>query len=418
MGSSSPEQAATKKVAVFISYSWKDHAFATRLQADLTARGAEVWLDSIKISPGDRIADRITRGLQQTTHVLQLLSPYSVRSKWVERENEWARDQNKTICVVAIAKCKVPRWSESWLVAKVWGDEPTRRQGYRDVLGFLGLDADSPPLPELPEPSPPPWWWWLWMAWLRAWRPLAVMAAVGVLGVAAYLVYAAIVCGEGTLGLDGKCRRPPPPPCPRAVVEALEGLVAQRSDATHAGRLDIDVDSLGGLALVSSDPIAPGSLAAELHAQFLPNPPNVLCRATVDATVRDIETSDTGGEITDEGTTTGLGTTGNGTTDIGPNTTRGDDEDDDGRTTGPPPPDCETPCSRNQRILDQAVGSFGVDQTARGTVVLSRRGNTISVRANQRTGAQLPDVIMTSLQRNRDYQLPKGCECTLRFKFE
>jgi hypothetical protein len=68
------------RARLFLSYGRKDASeLATRLRAELTARGFEVWQDTEEILPGQSWQARIEDGLRDADLVIALLSPHSVR---------------------------------------------------------------------------------------------------------------------------------------------------------------------------------------------------------------------------------------------------------------------------------------------------------------------------------------------------
>jgi len=75
-----------KNTQVFISHSGKDADFASRLGEDLANHGFNVWLDAWELRFGDSLWDKIGEGLSDSTFLLIVLSPRSVKSPWVRRE--------------------------------------------------------------------------------------------------------------------------------------------------------------------------------------------------------------------------------------------------------------------------------------------------------------------------------------------
>jgi len=72
---------------IFISYSHEDHAIAERLARALMEQGQEVWWDQWEIAAGDSIIRKIfAEGVAKAGAFVILLSPTSVRSKWVQEE--------------------------------------------------------------------------------------------------------------------------------------------------------------------------------------------------------------------------------------------------------------------------------------------------------------------------------------------
>src|SRR5438874_13666277 len=72
---------------VFISYARKDGAqLAQRLQADLSAKGFDVWLDTQRLHGGASWTDEIERAIDRSRVVLALLTPGSYASEMCRAE--------------------------------------------------------------------------------------------------------------------------------------------------------------------------------------------------------------------------------------------------------------------------------------------------------------------------------------------
>ena len=75
-----------KSPKCFISYSSLDKPVAARLADKLKSRGIDVWVDTLQILPGDSLVQKIfEEGLKDCQLFLALLSPYSVKSEWLNR---------------------------------------------------------------------------------------------------------------------------------------------------------------------------------------------------------------------------------------------------------------------------------------------------------------------------------------------
>ncbi len=48
------------KPRIFISHAWEDKPLVRRLEAELQAAGAEVWVDHVGIRGGDNLPERIS----------------------------------------------------------------------------------------------------------------------------------------------------------------------------------------------------------------------------------------------------------------------------------------------------------------------------------------------------------------------
>jgi len=72
---------------LFISYSSKDAEFVTKLAKDLQGRGVSVWWDKWMMKVGDSLHKKIQEGITNSALLCVVLSPYSVSSPWVEKDN-------------------------------------------------------------------------------------------------------------------------------------------------------------------------------------------------------------------------------------------------------------------------------------------------------------------------------------------
>ncbi len=83
---------------VFISYARDDAPIARRIANDLRALGTTIWLDQESISYGQDLRKAIYEGIERADAILVLISPASLRSKWVEAEWQIAlAQQNKRV---------------------------------------------------------------------------------------------------------------------------------------------------------------------------------------------------------------------------------------------------------------------------------------------------------------------------------
>jgi serine/threonine protein phosphatase PrpC len=98
----------------FITHSWKDIEFATRLCDDLRAAGLDGFLDAHSIKPGDSIPSRIERGLKECDVYLPIFSPDALKSDWCDWEIDMAITMNRMrkgrprIIPVIAKPCSVP----------------------------------------------------------------------------------------------------------------------------------------------------------------------------------------------------------------------------------------------------------------------------------------------------------------------
>ena len=97
-------------VYAFISYSSKDAEFASKMEADLNEQGIQTWRDRTRLR-GDHYWDvEIEKALGDPTlsHLLVLLSEFSVKSEMVRNEIEYGRGEGKTLVAILLRDCKIP----------------------------------------------------------------------------------------------------------------------------------------------------------------------------------------------------------------------------------------------------------------------------------------------------------------------
>lgn len=113
----------TNKKKIFISYSHKDREFVERLAHALLEAGEDVWFDQWEILGGDSLVEKIfEEGLSSASAFVVVISPESVKSKWVREELDVAtvrRIEGVTkVIPLVIGNAKIP----SALRALVWID--------------------------------------------------------------------------------------------------------------------------------------------------------------------------------------------------------------------------------------------------------------------------------------------------------
>jgi formylglycine-generating enzyme required for sulfatase activity len=153
--------AATSVKPVFISHATEaDGEFAGRLAGDLRRLGVQVWMAPESIRTSESWVKAIERGLRESSHVVIVLTPAALESKWVEKETDVAiaRERGGQIEVIPlfVEQVEVPLLLDSYHMVFF-------RQGYEAGLnrlaGDLGLSV-APAKPEvvsppMVEPSPP-----------------------------------------------------------------------------------------------------------------------------------------------------------------------------------------------------------------------------------------------------------------------
>jgi uncharacterized protein YegP (UPF0339 family) len=97
---------------IFISHDTEDAQFARRLANDLQRRGVSVWIAPESIQPGEDWVSAIERGLQESSHMIVVLTPAAVDSGWVKTEINAAIDMahkgRMKVIPLDVKPCRAP----------------------------------------------------------------------------------------------------------------------------------------------------------------------------------------------------------------------------------------------------------------------------------------------------------------------
>jgi len=130
---------------VFVCHSSRDHEFVHKLAADLNRDGVEVWVDEGEIRVGDRLRDKIERGIEDSDYIIVVLSRASTHrgwrsSRWVHVELDAAfidqvQNRRKVILPCRVEPCQVPKL----IRGLAYADFATKPYGqaYSELLGAL-----------------------------------------------------------------------------------------------------------------------------------------------------------------------------------------------------------------------------------------------------------------------------------------
>lgn len=93
---------------IFISHAWEDKVLVRRLESELKAAGAEVWVDHAGIRGGDNLPERINDALEWCNTLLLIWSKQAKASHWVKLEWSNAISLRKLIIPCPIDGTPVP----------------------------------------------------------------------------------------------------------------------------------------------------------------------------------------------------------------------------------------------------------------------------------------------------------------------
>jgi len=134
-----------KPKQVFISHATKDAQFAHRLADDLQRLGVRVWIAPESIRPGESWVSAIERGLNESSHVVVVLTPAALESEWVKKETDVAIAQERRgriqVIPLDVEPCEVPLLLSSYQMVSFRRDYDA---GLSQLVNILGLRAVEP----------------------------------------------------------------------------------------------------------------------------------------------------------------------------------------------------------------------------------------------------------------------------------
>ncbi len=124
---------------LFISHAWEDSHLVLRLQTELQAAGAEVWVDREGIRGGDNLPERISDALEWCDALLLIWSKAASKSPWVKLEWTNAIALNRIIISCLLDNSQLP----SILASKAYLDFRNLDQGITQLLHALKISRQS-----------------------------------------------------------------------------------------------------------------------------------------------------------------------------------------------------------------------------------------------------------------------------------
>jgi hypothetical protein len=198
---------------LFISYSRKDETFARRLATDLSALGAQVWIDVDDIPPGMNWSRAIQQGLDTCEVLLLIISPDSMGSRNVEDEWNYFHTHHKPILPLLYREAATSYQLERVQHLDFREPTPGYAQGYSKLIAALapyGVVAATPPTSATP-PAP-----------IKV-QPMQRPTPDGCLNATAIIIAAIIAAAAGLVGtvlLIQSANQPTSTPAPIATFTA------------------------------------------------------------------------------------------------------------------------------------------------------------------------------------------------------
>lgn len=130
---------------VFLSYSHRDDALASRLTKTLESEGVRVWYGSRDILPGDNWAEKTAKALADSDAMVVLISPSALESSSVKREIEYAlgkKDYRHRLIPVVVGGRKLLQASDfPWILKKLnviqLSEDEQSEEGFERVVEAL-----------------------------------------------------------------------------------------------------------------------------------------------------------------------------------------------------------------------------------------------------------------------------------------
>ena len=127
------------KLKVFISHSSSDQKFVRTLKADLKENNIETWVDEDQLDLGDSLVEKLELALEESSHFIIVLSPFSVSSEWVRFELKKALEQNdiqlmQKIIPIKYSTCEIPPELKNLLYADLSEDI---RENFGERVKFI-----------------------------------------------------------------------------------------------------------------------------------------------------------------------------------------------------------------------------------------------------------------------------------------
>jgi uncharacterized protein YjbI with pentapeptide repeats len=132
-------------VSCFISFSYADRSFASKLHDHLQARGIRCWLDEHQTRPKDDSIQRVEKGISRWDRVLLCCSEASLTSWWVDnemnrsltKERQLMKDRGKDLLLL------IPINLDGYMFKKEWQSVKKDQILSRLAADFTGWQTDN-----------------------------------------------------------------------------------------------------------------------------------------------------------------------------------------------------------------------------------------------------------------------------------
>jgi hypothetical protein len=132
--------AATKRKELFLSHSHRDRVFVVKLTQFLQKQRIHYWYSETAIRGAKQWHDEIGKSLRRCNWLVIVLSPHSVKSKWVKHELLFALNDkryNERIVPLLLKSCKHEKLSWTLSSFEFVDFSKTFAAGCKDLLKSL-----------------------------------------------------------------------------------------------------------------------------------------------------------------------------------------------------------------------------------------------------------------------------------------
>lgn len=131
---------------IFISHSSKDKKFVRLLKDCLLENTIETWVDEDQLDFGDSLINKLETALDETSHLVIILSPASIESDWVNFELKKALENHRTgliqkIIPIKYRECIIPEELSDLLYADLSDEVVLPADGNRVKFISNGFDG-------------------------------------------------------------------------------------------------------------------------------------------------------------------------------------------------------------------------------------------------------------------------------------
>ncbi len=121
---------AQRAIKCFVSHNSADKPVAEQVARRLLDSGIDVWLDKWEILAGESLTSRIEEGIADANAFVILMSPHSMKAKWVKEELRIAiqrrlEDDSFALIPILLQDCEVPGFLKDYAYVDWRGDTDT-----------------------------------------------------------------------------------------------------------------------------------------------------------------------------------------------------------------------------------------------------------------------------------------------------